>query len=145
MPDRVCADANIVLKLVLPEEDSHLALALWQHWKRSGAVVVVPGIYLVEGPSIVRQWVHRGWLTEAEGEEAYLNFLAQPVEVTEPEGFLGRAWEFARRFHQPQVYDSTYLALADLRGCEFWTADERLHRVVQAELPWVHLLAEFSA
>nr|MBC8254153.1 PIN domain nuclease [Ardenticatenia bacterium] len=46
---------------------------------------------------------------------------------------------------QPQVYDSTYLALADLLGCAFWTADERLHRVVQAELPWVRLLAEFSA
>lgn len=145
MPDRVCADANIVLKLVLPQEDSHRALALWQQWKRRGTIVVVPGLYLVEGPSVVCQWVHRGWLTEAEGEEAYLNFLAQPVEVTEPEGLLGRAWEFARRFQQPQVYDSTYLALANLLGCAFWTADERLYGVVQAELPWVRLLAEFSS
>lgn len=144
MLDRVCVDANIVLKLVLPEEDSHLARALWRHWMSSGSVVVAPSIYAYEGPSIVRKWVHRGWLTEEEGEEAYRNVLAQPVTVLEPEGLLRRAWEYAHRFDQPQVYDSTYLALADLLGCEFWTADERLHSVVQAELPWVRLLAEFT-
>ena len=144
MPDRVCADASIVLKLVLPEEDSHLALALWRHWKSKNIDVVVPSLYLYEGPSIVRKWVHRGWLTEEEGEEACRNFLAQPVKVLEPEGLLQRAWEYARRFNLPQVYDSTYLALADLLGCEFWTADERLYRVVKTELPWVRLLTEFT-
>jgi len=144
VPDSVCVDANIVLKLVLPEEDSHLAMALWRHWKSQGIAVVVPGLYLYEGPSIVRKWVHRGWLTKEEGEEAYRNFLAQPVEIVEPEGLWGLAWEYARRFNQPQVYDSMYLALADLLGCEFWTADERLYHVVKTELPWVRLLREFT-
>ena len=29
------------------------------------------------------------------------------------------------------------LALAQLRGCEFWTADERLYNAVSKELEWV--------
>ena len=37
-----------------------------------------------------------------------------------------RAWEIATDFGFATVYDATYLALAELQGCEFWTADERL-------------------
>lgn len=106
--------------------------------------MVVPGLYVYEGLSVVRKWVHRGWLEAEEGEQAYQNFLAQPVLVQEPASLLRRAWKMASRFNQPQVYDSTYLALADILACEFWIADERLYHMVRTELPWVHLLAEFQ-
>jgi predicted nucleic acid-binding protein len=35
------------------------------------------------------------------------------------------------------VYDSSYLALADLEGIDLITADERLFNSVQKDLPWV--------
>ena len=48
-----------------------------------------------------------------------------------------RAWEIATDFGFATVYDATYLALAELRGCEFWTADERLVNQVKDTLSFV--------
>ncbi len=41
-------------------------------------------------------------------------------------------------------YDAHYLALAEHLGCEFWTADKRLHNAVHEKLPWVRGLGDFS-
>jgi predicted nucleic acid-binding protein len=51
-----------------------------------------------------------------------------------------RAWEIATAFGFATVYDATYLALAELRGCEFWTADERLFNQVTDKLFFVKWL-----
>jgi predicted nucleic acid-binding protein len=41
------------------------------------------------------------------------------------------------------VYDATYLALAELRRCEFWTADERLLNRVKGTLSFVKWLGDY--
>jgi predicted nucleic acid-binding protein len=46
----------------------------------------------------------------------------------------------AERFSLPAAYDAHYLALAEWLGGQFWTADGRLARRIQASLPWVHLV-----
>ena len=55
-----------------------------------------------------------------------------------------RAWEIAREFQLPTVYDATYLALAELRQCEFWTADEKLFKRVRDKLSFVQWLGNYS-
>jgi predicted nucleic acid-binding protein len=42
------------------------------------------------------------------------------------------------------VYDATYLVLSQFRGCEFWTADERLFSAVKDELALVRWLGDPS-
>ena len=43
------------------------------------------------------------------------------------------------RFALPSAYDDAhYLALAESRLCECWTADERLWDTVKNGLSWVH-------
>jgi predicted nucleic acid-binding protein len=39
--------------------------------------------------------------------------------------FMGRAWELRANVIP---YDATYVALAEVLGCELWTADQRLAR-----------------
>jgi predicted nucleic acid-binding protein len=46
----------------------------------------------------------------------------------------------AERFSLPAAYDAHYLALADWLGGEFWTADRKLVRAVEDELPWVRVV-----
>ena len=55
-----------------------------------------------------------------------------------------RAWELATKLNRPTAYDAHYLALAEELGCEFWTADTRLHNAVKDTLSWVHGLGQAS-
>ena len=43
------------------------------------------------------------------------------------------------------AYDAHYLALAESRQCECWTADERLWNTVKKDLPWVHWVGQHAS
>ena len=51
----------------------------------------------------------------------------------------------AQQFSLPSAYDAHYLALAESRQCECWTADERLWNTVKNALPWVRWLGQQAA
>ncbi len=54
-----------------------------------------------------------------------------------------RAREIAERFNQRFVYDATYAALAEIRNCEFWTADKVFYDAVKADLAFVKYLPDY--
>jgi predicted nucleic acid-binding protein len=139
----VCADAGILIKLVVAEEDSDRADALWERWKEDGVRVVAPGLLPFELTSVLRKKVHRGLLSPEEGKEAFDMVHRLPVQVLTPPDLYRRAWELATRFNRPAVYDAHYLALAEMMNCELWTADERLFNAVRDELSWVRWLGAF--
>jgi len=56
---------------------------------------------------------------------------------------IKRAREIARQFNQPNIYDSLYAALAELRVCEFWTADKAFYDAVKARLSFVKYLPDY--
>jgi predicted nucleic acid-binding protein len=145
MNSLVCTDASLALKLVLNEPDSALARALWEDWKAVQATVIAPTLWGYEVTSVIRNRVHRGQLPlDIEGE-VFAAVQQLPVQLMEPTGLHQRAWELARHFNRPAAYDAHYLALAEMAGCPFWTADERLFNVVRDELDWVHWLGDYGA
>ncbi len=58
-------------------------------------------------------------------------------------GVRRRARQIAEQFNQRFVYDATYTALAELRGCEFWTADKVFYDTVKAVLLFVKYLPDY--
>ena len=141
----VCIDANLVLKLVLGEDDSPRAIALWRHWIETGIQTVAPPLLAYEVTSVLRVKVHRGLLSIASGDEAFTLVHAQGIDYHAPPNLHRRAWELAKRFQRPNAYDMHYLALAEILGCPFWTADERLYNAVKEQLSWVRWLGEVKA
>ncbi len=135
-----CVDASFLLKLVLPEEGSDRADARVSGWIRDGVALVSPSLWLFEAHSVLRRKVYRGEATERQGREAWEKLRGQGVQVVHPLDLFERAWRLAVRLRRPTTYDSMYLATAEARGCEFWTADTRLAGAVGTKLPWVHLL-----
>ena len=140
----VCVDAGVLIKLVMAEEDSDRADALWEQWKEDGVKVVAPALLLFELTSVLRKKVHRGLLEPEEGKKAFDTVHRLPVQVLAPSDLHRRAWELATRFNRPAAYDAHYLALAEMMNCEFWTADERLFNTVRDELSWVRWLGAFD-
>ena len=140
MSGKICVDASLALKLVLPEVDSQLAAALWEEWQKSKTVVVSTDLWRYEVTSVIRNKGHRGILTWDEETEAIHQLYQMPVLFLRPQGIHQRAWELARHFNRSAAYDAHYLAMAEIEGCPFWTADERLYNAVATEFDWIHWL-----
>jgi predicted nucleic acid-binding protein len=141
LKSQVCVDASLALKLVIAEEDSPLAHELWETWVEEETEIISPPLFAFEGISVIRNKVHCGLVPSDEGELMFKAFRALGVKLLYPEGLHERAWEMANRFHRPQAYDSHYLALAEMLGCDLWTADKRLYNAVKDELSWVKWLS----
>lgn len=134
----VCVDASLVLMLLLEEEGSERAEALWARWQAEGATPLGPPLLFAEVPSVLRGAVFFGRLSPAEGDEAFETFCAMGIAVSRRPDLHRLAWELAKQHRRPRVYDSLYLAAAQAEGCELWTGDRRLVNAVR--LPWVRLV-----
>lgn len=131
----VCVDASFALKLVLPEPDSHHIAAQWALWDKSAVVVVAPWLWLFESHAVLRRKVTRGEFTEQDARKAWRILQRLHVQTVHPRGLFDRAWQLATTFHRPTTYDAVYMATADLRGCDLWTADQRLINAVTGKFP----------
>ena len=137
-----CVDACLALKLVLGEEDSPKAIALWNHWIDENITVTAPPLLAYEVTSVLRTKVYRGLLTAEAGEEAFQVIHAQGIHYLSPANLHIRAWELAKRLNRPAAYDAHYLALAEILGCELWTADQHLYNAAAGTLPQIRCLGE---
>lgn len=142
MASKVCIDASLGLKLVLSEPDSDHAESEWQKWVRSGVEIVAPFLFLYETTSVLRNRVYRKEITQSEADEALGILAGLGITYLHPTAIRQSAWTLARRFNRPTVYDSFYLALAQVEGCPFWTGDRRFFNAVKGQLEWIHALGE---
>ena len=141
----VCVDASLAIKLVVTEAGSDKADALFDQWASEETQLIAPVFFDVETDSILRQKVSlRRELTFDQAQRAFASLRGLPIKTTHSPEQRVRAWEIAREFQLPTVYDATYLALAELRQCEFWTADEKLFKRVRDKLSFVQWLGNYS-
>lgn len=142
----VCVDANVAIKLVVIEVDSDKADALFDNWAAHKKQLIAPVFFEVETDSILRQMTSlRLQLTAEQAQIAFASLRALPIKTEYSVGQRKRAWEIAHEFNFSTVYDATYLALAELHQCEFWTADRKLFKQVRDKLTFVKLLGNYSA
>ena len=141
----VCVDASLAIKVVVAEAGSEKADALFDQWATAETQLIAPVFFEVETDSILRQKVSlRRELTNDEAQRAFASLQALPIKTRHSAEQRERAWEIAREFQFPTVYDATYLALAELSQCEFWTADEKLFKQVRDRLTFVQWLGNYS-
>jgi predicted nucleic acid-binding protein len=141
----ICVDACLAVMVVVTEDDSPRARSLFRFWARNSADLIAPAFFEVEAVSILRQkTVLRKELTPELEELAVRGLGELPIRTHSVPGQRQRAWEIAREFDFPTIYDATYLALAELSGSEFWTSDERLFRRVKDRLPFARRLGDYD-
>lgn len=140
----VCVDANVIVKPALSGEAYRAkARKFIKDCGAAGAVMIAPPVFESELDSIIRKRVFAGELTLAQSRLAYGVLDSMPVQTITHPKLRKRAREIAEQFNQKHVYDSTYAALAELRGCEFWTADKAFYDAVKAALPFVKYLPDY--
>jgi predicted nucleic acid-binding protein len=134
----VCVDASLIIRTLVPAPLSEEAIVLLEKWYRDRRKLIAPSLLAFEITSILRRLVCLKDLTPSEGEETFEHFQQIEISLSSRRSIFSLAWQLAKELNRPRAYDTAYLALAQLKECDFWTADEKLYNVVDQKLDWVH-------
>jgi predicted nucleic acid-binding protein len=143
LEERADKEAPPLIRTLIPGPLTENALAFLNAMGQEYSTLVAPALLAFEVTSTLRRLVYLEEITLAEGEEAFERFLRIDINLSQQRSIFPLAWHLAKRFNLSRAYDTAYLALAHLRNCEFWTADERLYKAVSHELDWVKWLGDY--
>lgn len=124
---QVCADASFLVKLVLPEDGSDRAKALWDEWGENAISVLAPTLILYEFTSSVNKYVQRKWLSPDRGHQALDFLLRLPLELVGGGALHLTAFTIATQAAMGSAYDAHYIAVARDLNCVLWTGDRRMY------------------
>jgi predicted nucleic acid-binding protein len=139
-----CIDASVAVKWVLIDE-------MWRKKARrllfdsikSDILLIAPPLFEYETESVLQERLYFGKLTVTEANTAIEKLNSIGVQIVNEINMIKCARDIARRFNQTKIYDSAYAALAQIRGCEFWTADKAFYDVVKSTLSFVRYLPDY--
>lgn len=114
-------DASVAIKWNVAEAGAAAALDLFQR----NVPIVAPDLVVSELTNALWKKVRRGELGAAQASAALSATMRGYNELTSGAALADRALELATALTHP-AYDCFYLALAELRGGTFVTADARL-------------------
>lgn len=137
---RICLDASLVLAWLLPPERTPRVAHIWDDLLRKGDQLLGPPLLFIEVTSVLREKLVQKQITSQEAEAAFSDFQLLPIERAWPRELHTKAWEVANALNQRKAYDAHYLALAEIEGCELWTADQRLYNAVGGRMPQLKLV-----
>lgn len=122
-------DASVAVKMLLPEQDSSLALALQDGFRKQVHELIAPDIIPAELGHVLTRAERKGIIQCGEAHGLILDFL-MPCPRLFPYGDLyDRAIQLSSHF-RIGFYDCLYVALAEEESCSLVTADERLMRTL---------------
>jgi predicted nucleic acid-binding protein len=99
MSDTVVVDANLALKWVLLEEDSHTAMLLLDKWTDEGRTAIAPALFAYEVTNILYRQAVSGKLTDDESRRGLEKLFALQIRLKFSlyEEVSMQAMEFAQR------------------------------------------------
>jgi predicted nucleic acid-binding protein len=140
----VVVDASLAVKWLLKEPYADEALALASEWAATETKPAAPCLLLVEATNVLHRRVVKGHISPSQAKHLLAGLFNMGIEVRESPQIHLRALELAQELQMPAVYDTHYLALAEILGCDLWTADERFFNLVKERQPRVRWLGEFE-
>ena len=140
----VVVDASLAFKWLVSEENSDLAHSISRSWANKGIQAAAPYLMPVEVANALHRRVVRGELTVEDAVQLLEYLLASGIELRDEPSLHARDLQISSRLRQGVVYDAHYLALADILGCEYWTADESFYRAAAPSAQNVHWIGEFA-
>ena len=138
-------DASVASKWVVKGEPfRNQARQLLRDARLRGIMLIGPPLLEYEVESTLKRRLYYGRVPITAVDASLSAFYRVGVQIVTHHDIVARAREIARRFKQERIYDALYAALAELHGCEFWTADKMFSDAVKRGLPFVKHLPDYS-
>lgn len=134
MTQVLVVDASVAIKWFVPEKQHRAALSIFDQdvW------LIAPEFILLEASSALQKKLARGEATPDLARQALIDLRSMFDEVYPAFRVFIRAHELSLTLGHP-VYDCAYLALAELRGAVFLTADREFWELLQGT-PYTSLI-----
>lgn len=134
---RFVVDASVAAKWFLPETQAQAAARVL----RGNHELLAPDLIWAEVGNVFWKKWRRGEISREVARDLLRDFRRFPLEITPSQALLDAAWSIATDSGR-SVYDSLYVALADIRTCQLITADRKLVNAFKnspyaARLRWV--------
>lgn len=143
-------DASGAAAFALPDEKYYVSAgACIVALQTQNARLIAPPLFESEVDSILRRDVYLGALTPQAAAATWRVLDALQVEIIYDVATRTLARSIGEQLSQIRVYDATYAALAQGRGCDLWTADERFYNSATDQgagglLPFVRFVGTLS-
>jgi predicted nucleic acid-binding protein len=145
MNGRVCVDASVAAKWILPEELSDRALTLLADALTSGTTLTGPPHLPIEVTSAIYKRLKAKELALDEVNARLNLFAAIPIDLVYPEGLAKLAVSLSAEFEWNLPYDAFYLAVGEKLDCAVWTADDEFHQEASGQYPRLRSLTSYSS
>ena len=144
LPVELVIDAGVPVNYAVSINPYHAqARQFFADAAREGWQLISPSFWEAEADTAIMRMESYGALNNAAAQKL---LDATPIMVVYEPSARSVARRLAARIHQRKVYDSSYLALAQVRGCDIWTADQRLFNAAQtAGLDFVKFIGAYSS
>jgi predicted nucleic acid-binding protein len=136
-------DAGVVVKWFIPEVESDIARQLLDRYRQGLDTPIAPDLQISECANVFWRRCRQGDLLEQEATGSLTDLLALNLQLVPATHIVESALQLALQ-HQRTAYDALYLALAQARGCDLITADERFFNAVSPVFPQVKLLRRWQ-
>jgi predicted nucleic acid-binding protein len=138
----VIVDSNVVVKWILPEDDSRQAARLFTDVATRGNQLLAVDFALIEAANAIWKKYHRGLILLDDARRFTGDLLVTPLQLQPAGRLIASAAEIAAKYDRA-VYDALFVALCrDLR-LHGVTADEPLWRAMNADFPDIMLLRDW--
>ncbi len=138
-------DASVILKLVCQEEDSGLAITLFNFLSANKINAYEPTFVKIEVISVLRKKASFGKLKDTDLRNCVNRFKSMDVDyVNEDWRLLERSLTYSDDIKSRVIYDCVYLALAFQMRCNLITADEKFVNIVSPKFQNVFLLQDWE-
>ena len=142
----VVVDASIAVKWILNEPDSSTAMTILTDWTdREDFEVLAPTLLAYEVTNTLHRHIRKGVLPFDDAKRGLTEIIFKVIDFkfSRNASLNIRSMELARQFGLPAAYDAYYLAFAEYKGCELWTADTRLWNSIRGKLAWVRWMDDY--
>jgi len=95
----------------------------WATRQLDGADLAAPDLVVYEAANIIRRHALAGVISNDQAEQAHADLLDLTIELWPYEAIAARCWQ---RHGNLSIYDSSYVALAELLGGTLVTLDRRI-------------------
>jgi predicted nucleic acid-binding protein len=140
---RLIVDSSVAVKWFVIEPYSTEALRILDQYRNGIISFLAPDLINAEFGNIIwKKHVLQG-MAGSDAQNIMDDFRALPLTIVPTATLLDDAYKLAVK-HQRTVYDSLYLALSLVEGCQFVTADEKFVNAVGSSFPSIISLANWS-